>query len=81
VLRSTTDRFDLALHQVTDVGVPSGFLHFGLAMSDPDAVRALRERLIRDGVSVIESDDEPQLVSFKCLDPDGWHVEVYWERP
>ena len=25
-------------------------------------------------------DEEPDLVSFKCLDPDGWRVEVYWER-
>ena len=35
----------------------------------------------RDGVPVIERDDEPDLVSFKCLDPDGWRIEVYWEQP
>jgi hypothetical protein len=28
---------------------------------------------------VVERDDEPELVSFKCLDPDGWRIEVYWE--
>jgi hypothetical protein len=43
-------------------------------------VRALRTRLERDGVPIVERDDEPELVSFKCLDPDGWRVEVYWER-
>jgi len=28
---------------------------------------------------VIVRDDEPDLVSFKCLDPDGWRFEVYSE--
>jgi len=23
--------------------------------------------------------EEPGYVAFKCLDPDGWRVEVYWE--
>jgi ketosteroid isomerase-like protein len=83
VIVRNPDRFDLALHQVPDVVVheSSAFLHFGFALPDPDAVRTLRERLMHDGVSVIETDDEPDLVSFKCLDPDGWHVEVYWEEP
>jgi hypothetical protein len=31
--------------------------------------------LERDGVPVVERDDERDLVSFKCLDPDGWRVE------
>jgi hypothetical protein len=48
-------------------------------MTDVEAVGALRTRLELDGVPVIERDDEPELVSFKCLDPDGWRVEVYWE--
>lgn len=35
-----------------------------------------------DGVPIVERCDEPELVSFKCLDPDGWRVEAYWEwRP
>ena len=28
----------------------------------------------------VEDVDEPDLVSFECLDPGGWRVEVYWER-
>jgi len=81
VIVRNSDHFDLALHQVTDVDAPSGFLHFGFAMPHRDAVRALRARLVHDAVAVIESEDQPRLVSFKCLDPDGWQVEVYWERP
>jgi hypothetical protein len=30
-------------------------------------------------VPIPEPWDEPGYVAFKCLDPDGWRVEVYWE--
>jgi catechol 2,3-dioxygenase-like lactoylglutathione lyase family enzyme len=73
------DLFDLALHPAPAATAPSGFLHFGFAMADAGAVEALRARLEADGVAVIERAAEPELVSFKCLDPDGWRVEVYWE--
>jgi catechol 2,3-dioxygenase-like lactoylglutathione lyase family enzyme len=72
-------RFDLALHPAAETAPSSTFLHFGFALADPEAVRTLRTRLEHDGVPVVERDDEPDLVSFKCLDPDGWRVEVYWE--
>jgi hypothetical protein len=32
-----------------------------------------------DRVPIPERWDEPRYVTFKCLDPDGWRVEVYWE--
>ncbi|OLB82741.1 MAG: hypothetical protein AUI14_00130 [Actinobacteria bacterium 13_2_20CM_2_71_6] len=73
------DGFDLALHPGVPPDPMPGFLHFGFALADPDAVRALLARLQADGVPVVESDDEPGYVAFKCLDPDGWRVEVYWE--
>ncbi len=73
------DGFDLALHPAAGLRDRSGFLHFGFSMSDPASVRELRTRMEHDGVRVVEHDDEPGLVSFKCLDPDGWRVEVYWE--
>ena len=76
------DRFDLALHETTEeVAAPSGFLHFGFAMPSAAAVRALRAEMESDKVPVIEDVEEANLVSFKCLDPDGWRVEVYWEVP
>jgi len=79
VIVRNAHRFDLALHPATEAGAPSSFLHFGFSMADAEAVRSLRTRLEGDGVPVVEHDDEPDLVSFKCLDPDGWRVEVYWE--
>jgi catechol 2,3-dioxygenase-like lactoylglutathione lyase family enzyme len=79
VIVRNADRFDLALHPVRQIGPVPGFLHFGFAVASAEAVHALHERLTGAGVEVIEFDDEPDLVSLKCLDPDGWRVEVYWE--
>ena len=71
--------FSLALGPTDEpVRVP-GFLHFGVQLPDPDAVRAFRDRLRRDGVPIAEEWDEPDYVSVKCLDPDGYVVEAAWE--
>lgn len=74
------DGFDLALHPASGPRPPAEFLHFGFRVADRDQVNRLRERLEADDVTIVERDDEPDLVSFKCLDPDGWRVEVYWEQ-
>ena len=73
------DGFSLALGRTDEsIRVP-GFLHFGVRLPDPDAVRAFRDRLRRDGIPVVEEWDEPDYVSVKCLDPDGYVVEAAWE--
>jgi catechol 2,3-dioxygenase-like lactoylglutathione lyase family enzyme len=73
------DGFDLALHAGDrDVDLPP-FLHFGFRCPQPEAVRDLLARFRADGVPVVEYDQEPELVSVKCLDPDGYPVETYWE--
>ena len=33
-----------------------------------------------DGVVIVERDDEAAYAAFKCLDPDGHRIEVYWQR-
>ena len=55
------------------------FLHFGIGLPGPDAVRAFRDRLMADGVPIVEEWDEPEYVSVKCQDPDGYVVEAAWE--
>ena len=65
----------------SDPAPHAGFLHFGFGVPDAGQVHSLRERMQADGVSIVERDDEPDLVSFKCLDPDGWRIEIYWEGP
>jgi hypothetical protein len=56
------------------------WMHFGVALGDRDAVIALRNRLASDGVELVEEWDEPEYVSVKCRDPDGYIVEA-WREP
>jgi catechol 2,3-dioxygenase-like lactoylglutathione lyase family enzyme len=55
------------------------FFHFGFVAGNRTEVVALRERLAADGVAIVEEWDEPDYVSVKCLDPDGYVVEFFWE--
>lgn len=72
--------FDLALH-----ATPSGpgrlpeFLHFGFRADTPHYVREVRDRMQAEGIRLLEVVEEPDLVSFKCADPDGYPVELYWD--
>ncbi|MEV0824883.1 VOC family protein [Nonomuraea rubra] len=78
IIRSA-DGFDLALHPDPEHGEVPEFLHFGFARDSRAEVGELLERVRGDGVEIVEEWDEPGLASFKCLDPDGYRVEVYWE--
>jgi catechol 2,3-dioxygenase-like lactoylglutathione lyase family enzyme len=73
------DGFSLALGPTDEPIELPEFLHFGITMPDPDAVRALHDRLVADGVPIVEEWEEPEYVSVKCLDPDGYVVEAGWE--
>jgi catechol 2,3-dioxygenase-like lactoylglutathione lyase family enzyme len=55
------------------------FLHFGIGLPSRQAVLAFRDRLVADGVPIVEEWDEPDYVSVKCRDPDGYVVEAAWE--
>lgn len=79
VIVRNADGFDLALHPVGDVEALPAFLHAGFRAGEAAEVRALLARLDADGVTIVERDDEDEYASFKCLDPDGHRVEVYWE--
>jgi catechol 2,3-dioxygenase-like lactoylglutathione lyase family enzyme len=73
------DGFDLALHPgVVPDQLPT-FLHFGFQLPGAAAVLELLARMEVDGVPILERWEEPGYAAFKCLDPDGWRVEVYWE--
>jgi catechol 2,3-dioxygenase-like lactoylglutathione lyase family enzyme len=71
--------FALALGPSADEIARQGWMHFGVALPDRDAVLALRDRLASDGVELVEEWDEPDYVSVKCRDPDGYIVEAVWE--
>lgn len=71
--------FALALGPAEGEVVAPAWMHFGVALPDRQAVLALRDRLARDGVELVEEWDEPEYVSVKCRDPDGYVVEAWWE--
>jgi catechol 2,3-dioxygenase-like lactoylglutathione lyase family enzyme len=73
------DGFSLALGPTDEPIELPEFVHFGVHMPSPGAVRALHERLVADGVPIAERWEEPEYVSVKCRDPDGYVVEAAWE--
>ena len=74
-----TAGFALALGRApTSSPAPSGCTSV-IALPDREAVLALRDRLASDGVELVEEWDEPEYVSVKCRDPDGYIVEAAWE--
>ena len=71
--------FALALGPgVEELARPS-WMHFGISLPDRGAVLELRGRLVDDGIELVEEWDEPEYVSVKCRDPDGYIVEAAWE--
>ena len=71
--------FALALGETTEpVSVPA-FLHFGRGLASAADVYAFPSRLVADGVEIVGEWDEPDYVSVKFRDPDGYVVEVSWE--
>jgi catechol 2,3-dioxygenase-like lactoylglutathione lyase family enzyme len=71
--------FALALGPVGEQIARPSWMHFGIRLPDRDAVLALRERLAADSVELVDEWDEPEYVSVKCRDPDGYIVEASWE--
>jgi catechol 2,3-dioxygenase-like lactoylglutathione lyase family enzyme len=71
--------FELALGRAAEPFALPPFLHFGRRAASAGEVRALRRRLARDGVALVEEWDEPTYVSVKFADPDGYAVQVWWE--
>ena len=73
------DGFSLALGETNEPIPLPRFLHFGIGLQTPDDVHAFRRRLAEDGIPIVEEWDEPDYVSVKCRDPDGYVVEAAWE--
>jgi catechol 2,3-dioxygenase-like lactoylglutathione lyase family enzyme len=76
-LRNTSG-FDLAL--VPD-RKPSSFpewFHFGFRLANARGVRKLHSRMTSEGVRVQDIEDYENYVTFRCMDPDGNSIEIYW---
>jgi catechol 2,3-dioxygenase-like lactoylglutathione lyase family enzyme len=71
--------FTLALGQADGPVTLPAFLHFGRRLESPDEVRRQRSLVEHAGVPIVETWDEPDYVSVKLSDPDGYVIELYWE--
>jgi catechol 2,3-dioxygenase-like lactoylglutathione lyase family enzyme len=71
--------FALALGPSTQAIARPSWMHFGVGLPSRDAVLAMRDRFVSDGIELVGEWDEPDYVSVKCRDPDGYIVEVSWE--
>jgi catechol 2,3-dioxygenase-like lactoylglutathione lyase family enzyme len=76
------DGFVLALIPVDPhQALPDGF-HIGFGLADAEAVTVLNRQLAATGLEVAEVEDfrpAEDYVTFRCWDPDGTEVEVFWE--
>ena len=73
------DGFSLALGPWEGEAQLPPFLHFGFRADSPQDVRAYGERFRADGVEIVGQWDEPDYISVKVRDPDGYVVEVSCE--
>jgi catechol 2,3-dioxygenase-like lactoylglutathione lyase family enzyme len=71
--------FSLAIGEIEEPITLPPFFHFGSRAASPDDVRAFRDRVVEDGLETVEWWDEPDYVSVKFRDPDGYVIEVGWE--
>jgi catechol 2,3-dioxygenase-like lactoylglutathione lyase family enzyme len=71
--------FALALGPTTESIARPSWMHFGVGLPSREAVLAMRDRFVSDGIELVEEWDEPDYVSVKCRDPDGYIIEVAWE--
>lgn len=71
--------FALALGPSTEPIAKPSWMHFGVGLPSREAVLALRDRFVDDGIELVEEWDESDYVSVKCRDPDGYIIEACWE--
>jgi catechol 2,3-dioxygenase-like lactoylglutathione lyase family enzyme len=61
--------------------LPPGF-HVGFGLASPDEVAAMRAELLAADVGATALADyrpDEGYVTFRCWDPDGTEIEVFWE--
>jgi catechol-2,3-dioxygenase len=74
------DGFDLALMDDESPAEMPPWFHFGTKLGTAADVVATHERMKQASVPIAKPlyRDE-MLVSFRCTDPDGYAIEIYWE--
>src|SRR5579864_9568787 len=72
---------DLALAPAEAPEPLPAWFHFGFRLRDAVAVKALHASMAGAGAPITEplTTDDEGLTFFRCADPDGHAIEVYWE--
>lgn len=78
-LRDASDGLDLALAPADEVERMPAWFHFGFRLSSPSEVSELHQELASAGYVTHGLETHDDLVFFRCKDPDGYQLEVYWE--
>jgi catechol 2,3-dioxygenase-like lactoylglutathione lyase family enzyme len=79
-LRDADDGLDLALAPAAELEAFPAWFHFGFRLGDAASVRALHGEMSAAGERVLTPfAEEPGFACFRCADPDGYAIEVYWE--
>lgn len=73
--------FELALMPESKPNIFPFWFHFGFRLNQPEEVRKLYDQMQKEKV-LIEKPifEDEEFVSFRCLDPDEYKIEVYWEK-
>ncbi len=72
--------FSLALMDDPHPAKLPDWFHFGSRLDSPEAVEAMHESMTRASIPIARAfyrDDT--IASFRCADPDGYAIEIYWE--
>ena len=71
---------DLALAPAEQVEPMPPWFHFGFRLEGRDAVGALCARMAAEGVTIATPvTTHGELTFFRCADPDGYELEIYYE--
>jgi catechol-2,3-dioxygenase len=70
--------FDLALVADRKRSSFPEWFHFGFRLTSARAVRKLHSRMASEGIRVEDIEDYENYVTFRCTDPDGQRIEIYW---
>ena len=76
------DGFELDLMDDDQPGSMPSWFHFGYRLPSAEAVVELHRRMSEFGLAIrrpLAQDHSAAL--FRCADPDGYVIEIYWEAP
>jgi catechol 2,3-dioxygenase-like lactoylglutathione lyase family enzyme len=72
--------FLLALMPASGPAAMPGGVHIGFQQPSGEVVAALRAEMEAAGVATGQLEEEDGYVTFRCWDPGGLEIEVFWER-